>query len=154
MRYALLVVALAPWLMAASCLASVDPQTGKVTPGPLTQVINTVAPLLPGPWGAAAATGSTLLLGVGSIFAKRKVNAEFAAKGTDVALSPVTKLLAERKWLLPVLAAAVGAGKALNIWDLDLSAFLTTLAPLGLAVGADVYEKKAATPAPATPPTP
>ncbi len=121
-------------------------------PAPVEQIVASVAPFIPGPWGAAAAAGATALVGVGSIFAKRSVNKTFAATGSDASANPLLKIAAERKFLIPLLAAIPMIGKAFNLWDLDWNAMLATLGAAGLGVGADVYEKKAT--APPTPPTP
>ena len=133
-----------------SCgLLTPDPVTGQA---PIQKMVQTVAPFIPGPWGAIAAAGAAALVGVGSVIAKRQVNAAHAAVGTDVKVNGISKLLAERKYVVPLLGAIPMLGKALNLWDANMEASIGTLVAAALAVGADVYEsKKASTPAPPTP---
>ena len=146
--FGLLIVA-AMVLSAASCLVTENPD-GTVSPGPLPKAIGIIAPFIPGPWGAVAAAASTALVGVGSLLAKRQVNDAMKAGGeaSRAAVNPLSKLLSERKYLVPLLAVIPMLGKAFNLWDLNWDAMLATLAAAGVAVGADVYESKKANGAP------
>ena len=135
-------------LSGATCIAP-NPDG---SPGPLPAGLAAVAPLLPGPFGGIAAAGASVLTLIGSLFAKRQVNAAIAT-GTAAAVNPISKALSERKYLLPVIVGGVALGKAFNLWDLDWNALLTALGAAGIAVGADVYESKKEAPKPPTPAT-
>ena len=153
MRYGLsmmmiLLVGCAATATQSGCaLLTPDRVTGQA---PIQSVVISVAPFIPGPWGALAAAAATAAVGAGSFFAKRKVNAEFAAKGTDVGLSALTKGLAERKYLLPLLASVPFIGKAFGLWDMNTEAAITAAITALVGVGADVVEKKVTSPTPPT----
>jgi hypothetical protein len=112
--------------------------TGKTGAETISDVAVAVAPALPGPLGGIVAGGAALLTLVGGIFAKRKVEAVRASvpdpemgAAKVAALNPVVKMLAERKWLMPIIAGLINAGAAANLWHIDPTTLITLTAGLG-----------------------
>ena len=100
--------------------------------------LTTVAPALPGPLGGIVAGAGTLLTLLGGFFAGRK-KSEALAQPEGVArdaalaaLNPITKLFAERKWLMPIVSAVIAGGNAANLWHIDTEALLTLVGALNL----------------------
>lgn len=100
--------------------------------------ITAVAPVLPGPVGGVVAGLGTLLTLAGGFLAGRK-KSEAMAKPAGIerdaalaALNPVTKLFAERKWLMPMVSAVIAGGNAANLWHIDTEALVTLVGALNV----------------------
>lgn len=132
------VAALALGILGGCWATTQSSTTGKTPIETIGEVAAVVAPALPGPLGGIVAGGVTLLTLLGGIFAKKKVE-EVRASATDpvmgaakvAALNPVTKMLAERKWLMPIVAGLINAGAAANLWYIDPTTLITLTAGLG-----------------------
>ncbi len=91
------------------------------------KVISAIGAALPPPWGILlSAVGTVATLAAGHFTDKSK-QATLAAGGQP---SPLVKMFAERKWLLPIvggLVTGMRAGGILPISDTDLYAILTMI---------------------------
>lgn len=140
----LVVLGLCVMVSGATCFQSLG--DGATTAG---EALKTVAPALPGPWGGIAAVGGTLLTVIGSLFAsKMKQNAiQEGGLAAAATLNPLTKILAERKWAWPTIAALVAAGNALNLWHIDAEKLYALMAALALPAAGEFVKDALAKPA-------
>ena len=114
-----------------------SPATGTNAVQDAGAAVAAVAPALPGPLGGIVAGGATLLTLLGGFFAGRKKAEAYAEGGVKgeaavASLSPVTKLFAERKWLMPMVSAVIAGGNAANLWHIDTEQLLVLLGSLNV----------------------
>jgi hypothetical protein len=119
------------------------------------EVAKKVAPALPPPFNWLLALAGAGIGVVGSIYSGKRKAAAFAAGGQSAAaaLSAPTKMLAERKYLLPLLGAGVVAAKASGLLPLETPELVGILTMLGIpTVGEFVADHAAKAAAPRPPP--
>jgi hypothetical protein len=161
----------APFLMVAllalalgGCWATSPGKNGE--PSPLESggaaLTNVIAPALPGPLGGIVAGLGTLVTLAGGFFAGRAKTQAFAHGGSAAAaeLNPLTKMLAERKWLFPIISALIAGGNAANLWHIDSEALVTLVGALNVPAAMEFIKDMKTQPAivaavakPSEPPT-